>query len=114
MIQAVREVTEWDVDYRQPNHTYLLDGDRILAYIKHHEGAPIYFKSKLTLTRTRRKFVPADMDLFVLPEKDPHLIEVKGSNGTTYFVNPIVGTCTCTGYKFHKKCKHLKEFSKTG
>lgn len=114
MIQAVREVTEWKVGYRQPNHTYLLDGDRILAYIKHHKGEPIYTKGKLTIVRTRRKFVPADINLFEVPKPDKHLIPFQGSGGTTYYVNPIVKTCTCQGYKFHRKCRHLKEVLEKG
>jgi hypothetical protein len=109
MLQAVKEVTEWDVEYRQPNHTYLLDGDKILAYIKYHQGEPIYSKGKLTLSRTRRKFIPADINLFEVPEPESHLIPFKSSSGTTYFVDPHAKTCTCPGYKFHRKCRHLKE-----
>ena len=109
MIQALREVTEWAVDYKQPNHTYLLDGDRILAYMKYGKGEPIYMKGKISLVRTRRKFVPADISVFKVPEPAAHLIPFKSSSGTTYYVDPHEKTCTCPGYKFHRKCRHLAE-----
>ena len=32
-MEALREITEWTgVEYRSPNHDYLLDGDKIIAY----------------------------------------------------------------------------------
>lgn len=64
MKQALREVTEWAVDYRQPNHTYLFDGERVLAYIKWNEGLPVWFDSPRKLDKRGRKFVKADLKLF--------------------------------------------------
>jgi hypothetical protein len=56
-IVALKEVTEWKVDYRQPNHTYLVDGDRILAYRKWHVEAPVFFTTPPRLHKSYRKFI---------------------------------------------------------
>jgi len=38
-MEALRETTVWTgVDYQQPNHDYLLDGDRIVAYRERANG----------------------------------------------------------------------------
>ena len=56
-MEVIKEVTVWKVDYRQPNHVYLMDGDKVLAYQKWGEGEPIYFKTKQKLNKSKRKFV---------------------------------------------------------
>lgn len=56
-IEVIKEVTEWAVDYRQPNHVYLMDGERTLGYQKWGEGPPIYYAHKQKLNKSRRKFV---------------------------------------------------------
>lgn len=56
-MEVIKEVTVWEVDYRQPNHVYLMDSDKVLAYQKWGEGEPIYFKTKQKLNKSRRKFV---------------------------------------------------------
>ncbi len=108
---AVREVTKWnDIDYRQPNHVYLLQGDKIHAYIPWGEGTPQYFKKPLRIDQRRRKFVPIDHDPFgTLPESNT--VEVTGSRGEVYYVDPDAQTCSCPGYKFRGKCKHLDKVS---
>ena len=55
-LEVIKEITEWNVDFRQPNHVYLMDGDKVLAYQKWGEGEPIYFKTKKKLNKGRRKF----------------------------------------------------------
>lgn len=57
-LQVIKEVTVWDVDYRQPNHVYLMDGDKVIAYQKWGEGEPIYFDTKRKLDKRYRKFEP--------------------------------------------------------
>ena len=63
-MEALKEVTVWDVDYRQPNHTYLFDGEKVVAYIKWHEGDAIAFPRRQKLDKRGRKFVKADINLF--------------------------------------------------
>lgn len=103
---AVQEITKWDSDY-QPNHIYLLDGDKIVAYIPNSHSQPIYMKGKLRLDRARRKFVELKKSPFVEVDIKSSVIKIKGSNGNTYFVDREAGTCTCPGHKFRGQCKHL-------
>ena len=111
-MEALKEVTVWDVEYRQPNHTYLMDGDRAVAYIRWHEGEPEYFKNPQKLDKRYRKFEKADIGLFEVREaKDPVILEVPGSKGATYLVNTETGTCTCPGFTFRGACKHTKELA---
>jgi hypothetical protein len=65
-MEVIREVTEWKVDYRQPNHVYLMDGEKVIAYQKWGEGEPIYFKTKQKLNKVRRKFVKVKVSPFNL------------------------------------------------
>jgi hypothetical protein len=110
-MEAVREVTVWDVEYRQPNHDYLLDGDRVVAYRKWGEGEIIASPSRLKIDRRGRKFVKLDPNPFegFGKEKEPMVAEVRGSKGASYFVNKDEGRCTCPGFQFRGTCKHLKE-----
>jgi hypothetical protein len=55
-LTVLREVTEWNVSYRQPNHVYLMDGERAIAYQKWGQGDPAYYTSKQRLDRRGRKF----------------------------------------------------------
>ena len=63
-LQVIKEVTVWDVDFRQPNHVYLMDGDKVLAYQKWGEGEPIYFDTKRKLDKRYRKFEPVSVSPF--------------------------------------------------
>jgi len=106
-MEAVREVTDWDT----PNHTYLLDGTTLIAYIKQGDTEPFYFKKGIkNFDKRGRKFVPADASLF-----DSHvntvenaLQMIQGSKGAVYYVDPVEKTCTCPGYTFRGKCKHTE------
>ena len=111
-MEAVRETTVWTgVDYRQPNHDYLLDGDRIVAYRKWGEGDIIRLSGKIKIDRRGRKFQKLDPNPFTELEenKEPMVVEVKGSKGNSYFVNKEEQTCTCPGFTFRGSCKHTKE-----
>lgn len=56
-MEVIKEVTVWDVEYRQPNHVYLMDGERAVGYQKWGEGLPIYYTHKQKLDKRGRKFV---------------------------------------------------------
>lgn len=109
-MEALKEVTDWRVDFRQPNHTYLFDGTKVVAYIPWSEGKPVYFNRPGKLDRRGRKFVKADIKLFdQVRAQESTLIEVKGSTGGSYWVDPAAKTCTCPGYQFRGHCKHLEK-----
>lgn len=104
-MEAVRETTDWDT----PNHTYLLDGTTLVAYIKQGESEPFYFKKGIkNFDKRRRTFVPADVGLFEshVESAVSNLIEVQGSKGAVYYVDPELHSCTCPGFTFRGKCKH--------
>lgn len=63
-MEALQEVTVWEVDFRQPNHIYLFDGEKVIAYIKWGEGDPIAFGRREKLDKRGRKFIKADINLF--------------------------------------------------
>ena len=63
-MEVIKEITDWNVDFRQPNHVYLMDGEKVIAYQKWGEGEPIYFKTKQKLDKRRRKFVKVKVSPF--------------------------------------------------
>lgn len=110
-MQILKEVTKWpDIEYRQPNHVYLVDGDKIMACQPFGEGEVRYYKSGLRFDRRGRKFVEIKSNAFIIKETMSRLISVTGSKGNTYQVDPDQGTCTCPGFTFRNTCKHVKEY----
>lgn len=103
-MQAYKEITDWTT----PNHTYLLDGNNLVAYIQEGETEPFYFKNPIKgFDRSRRKFIELTDNPFEVKVKSS-LREVKGSKGNSYFVNDDEKTCTCPGFTFRGKCKHVE------
>jgi lipopolysaccharide export system protein LptC len=101
-MEALRETTAWDT----PNHTYLLDGTTLVAYIKQGTTEPFYFSKGIKhFDKRGRQFIKADVSLFDAPSSS-NLIEVQGSKGAVYYVDPELHSCTCPGYTFRGKCKH--------
>lgn len=105
-MEAVKEVTKWEGDI-QANHTYLLDGDKMVAYIKFGKGDPFYFKNPIRIDKRGRKFERLTINPFDVKIKSD-LVEVKGSKGNSYFVDPVEKTCTCPGFTFRGTCKHIE------
>lgn len=55
--EVIQEVTEWKVDYRQPNHVYLMNGEKTIGYQRWGQGEPIYYTTKQKLDKRGRKFI---------------------------------------------------------
>ena len=110
-MEAVREVTVWDVEYRQPNHDYLLDGDRIIATRDWGEGPIKWLSGQMKIDRRGRKFQKLDPNPFEGHDLQPVKTyrEVQGSKGEIYMIDVEAGTCTCMGFQFRGTCKHLKD-----
>jgi len=118
---AVKEITVWK-DGSTANHTYLLDGDKLVAYIRKDTTEPFYFKNPIKgFSRSYRKFEELNPSPFkdwakllkahIDVEPTPAFIKkVAGSKpGVTYEVNTDENTCTCPGFTFRGACKHTKE-----
>jgi hypothetical protein len=106
-MEALLETTEWGKGITS-NHTYLLDGNNLVAYIKKGETAPFYFKNPLKgFDKRGRKFVVVKPNPFKV-KKEVSTIAVQGSKGQTYYVDPEAKTCTCPGFQFRGNCKHLE------
>lgn len=109
-MKVVQEITVWDQKY-QPNHTYLVDGNRMLAYIPSGTERAIYFSQPLNFDTRKRKFQEVSKNLFRFMEKS-QTVKITGSRGDTYEVDPDQKTCSCTGFKYRGKCRHLEQVLK--
>lgn len=128
MLKMLKEVTEWKVDFRQPNHTYLLNGKgQILAYARWHSDTDIDIqKSRTFLDKRYRKFIEVKhtglsklIPQYIQFEKDntktvidanSRIFKVKSKDKEyTVTLNKTTDklSCTCTGYGFRSKCKHV-------
>lgn len=117
MAQAYLETTQW-AHSRGCNHTYLLEGDRMLAYLRHGTAEPFWFSKPITISRSGRKFQQVHSGAFdsslsgqlTSPQPDPDVRQVQGSKpGAVYLVNTKEQSCTCPGYTYRGACKHVKE-----
>jgi len=90
-----------------PAHTYLLDGNTLVAYVKKGETQPFYFKNPIKgFDKRGRKFKPGNIDLFT-EKKAQNGRTVIGSSGQAYTVTE--DSCTCPGFTYRGSCKHLAE-----
>jgi len=92
-----------------PPHIYLLDGNKLVSYIKSGETEPFYFKNPIKgFDKRGRKFVTVTPNPFKVKAQS-NLITVKGSKGNEYTIDPEEKTCTCPGFTFRGACKHVAE-----
>lgn len=117
-----QEVTVWNTSYSVQNHIYYVNDSKTHAvgYIRRGTKKLIKFSKPMRFESRGRKFVlvnrVAESDTVYFPktkEEKPigQVREVSGSNGKTYFVSKVGNryTCTCPGFMFRHKCKHVEE-----
>ncbi len=113
-----QEVTKWDSP-TAVNHTYYLKDDKsaMVGYIKAGSKGLFKFKSPIRIDTRGRKFVELKLkaepdEVYFGKKEEPKkdLIEVQGSNGKVYHLEKIGTkyTCTCPGFSFRAKCKHVE------
>ena len=102
-MEALRETTGGAF----PPHIYLLDGNKLVSYIKSGESEPFYFKNPIKgFDKRGRKFATVTPNPFKVKAQS-NLIKIKGSNGNEYTIDPEEKTCTCPGFTFRGTCKHV-------
>jgi hypothetical protein len=103
-MQAIKETTGGLF----PAHTYLLDGTTLIAYIKVGDSTPFYFKNGIKgFSKSGRKFEELKKNPFNVDVTISSVTKVQGSKGNVYEVDKEAGTCTCPGYTYRGKCKHV-------
>lgn len=111
-MQAVQETTKWASE-KTPNHVYLLDGTKLLAYIRSGTTEPVWFSKPMKnfdrRYRTFRELKGRDDPFKDTAKAESTLIKVAGSKGAVYYVDPDKQTCTCAGFSFRGRCRHLAE-----
>lgn len=104
-MQWFKEVCDNDT-----GHVYLVEGNRVLAYRPNGQEPARFFAQSMRFDRRGRKFVPTHGGTFdQTQDHNKHLTEIKGSTGTSYWVDSNAGTCTCPGFQFRGHCKHLSQ-----
>ncbi len=118
-MKAFQEITEWNSDFAVPNHVYFLNDsrDKMYGYVRAENGSVEVFNKPYRFHVRGRKFKEvADVWGITVDEAEPVVGRnwtVSGSKGNSYTVTEEHGlwTCTCSGFKFRNKCKHVEEIS---
>jgi len=119
MLEILKEVTVWNTDNTVANHTYLLDGNKLIAYAKFGTDDIIVSKTQINIDKRYRKFIRdnhSGLSKLIKKQKtDPNTRVFKVQSGEKeYFVTNKSEkyTCTCTGFNFRGKCKHIDAVAK--
>ena len=118
--EILQEVSQWDADYNC-NHTYLLNGDKIIAYIKQGDNQVNIMKSQMRIDKRYRKFIKVNnMRLSKLIPKDNtdnnRIFNVKSKDKEyTVILDNANNTlsCNCIGFTYRGECKHIKAVENT-
>ena len=113
MLEILKETTVWS-DGSNANHTYLLDGTKIVAYAKFGGDEVQVLKTQIKIDKRYRTFVKTKhfglQNLIKsTPAKSNTRVFKVQSKTKEYFVelSDYNYTCTCTGFNFRGKCKHI-------
>lgn len=118
--EILQEVSTWNGDYNC-NHTYLLNGDKIIAYIKEGDNQVNIINSKMRIDKRYRKFIKVKNSALskLIPKEKPTNIRVFNvqSKEKVYIVELNTTksrySCNCTGFTYRGKCKHIDAVAKT-
>jgi hypothetical protein len=120
-MKAFHEITEWNTDFDLPNHVYFLNDsrDKMYGYVRSEDGVVQVFAKPYRFHVRGRKFKEVP-DIWGVTVDETEPVEgrnwtVTGSKGAAYTVTENHGlwTCTCSGFKFRNKCRHVETISST-
>lgn len=110
-----QEITEGDY---YPNHIYLLSDSKefMYGYVQIGSDKLEMMKSKYRFGATKRKFKEVPNTFGFVEQPEVVVVDTKdrwtvtGSKGEKYIVERVGKklTCTCSGFKFRNKCKHIE------
>jgi len=120
-----QETTQWDTP-GAPNHIYYLSDDKskMVGYIKQGTTVLQKFKRPISISTKGRKFTvvavkgePDSVYFTPTPEyvSTNIVAKIAGSTGKTYEVSKHGEnlSCTCSGFQFRRKCKHVDQVAST-
>ena len=118
MLEILKETTVWS-DGSNANHTYLLEGSKIIAYAKFGGNDIQELRTQIKIDKRYRTFVKtkhSGLEKFIkktIPKPNTSVFKVT-SGEKEYFVelSDYNYTCTCTGFNFRGKCKHIDAVAK--
>ena len=113
MLEILKETTVW-ADSSNANHTYLLEGSKIIAYAKFGGNDIQELRTQIKIDKRYRTFVKTkhfglEKIIKNTPTKSNTKVFKVKSSTKEYFVelSDYNYTCTCTGFNFRGKCKHI-------
>lgn len=128
MLKIIKEISDWNTEFRPPNHTYLINKKgQILAYAKWHGNDIDILKSKPYIDKRYRKFIEDNhsglsklIPLFkennnqdnIIPD-NTRIFKVKSKDNTyTVLLKDNNYSCDCIGFGYRGKCKHIDAVAK--
>lgn len=110
-MKIMLETTDWGANSYVRNNVYVMNDamTKIIAYVPAGSKTVKKFKAPLAFDTRGRSFEELEGEA---DTPDPQVITVEGSKGQKYFLsNEGEGwRCTCTGFRFHGRCRHITEF----
>lgn len=115
-----QETTVW-TEPNAKNGIYYLSDDKqwMVGYIKYGTTDMVKYKNPIRIDTRGRKFTvikdgEPDTVYFGRPAVDAPVasaIEVEGSGGKKYYITKRGSTyiCTCSGFQFRHRCKHVDQ-----
>ena len=104
-----KEITVWN-DGMDCNHTYLLNDsmDKMIGYFKRHNPKEFQkMKNPLRFDTRYRKF--KILQRYDEQSNKNNRWKILGSKDHVYTVEELENgmVCSCVGFKYHGKCKHI-------